>query len=351
MANRISKKSFLFMYGDIASPAIGELEQGSIPQERLAGFYQLKKLGWNVRISDSRWTAKTARMRRKFGRFVHLPSWKTILDWNESDIVVVKDEFSFLFTIICKLLRKKIVYFDSMFTIPKQKWKRIFIRFSLLHADCVIGYSKNQAKLWSSSFLVPESTFVTLPYCLDLEFYRLDGQPKPDDPPYILSVGRDIGRDMGTLIKAAEIAEINLKIVTLPYLLPDGVAENDHLEVHQRLSYSELFELYKGALLVVVPLKKGITYPSGTRAVLESMALGIPTIASRTPVLEEYFTEGYDLKFTIPEDPLDLANKIMKIAENKNLQITLVKHAQDKMNKYYKLENYILALQRVFLAL
>ena len=73
MANRISKKSFLFMHGDIASPAIGELEQGSIPQERLAGFYQLKKLGWNVRISDSRWTAKTARIRRKFGRFVHLP--------------------------------------------------------------------------------------------------------------------------------------------------------------------------------------------------------------------------------------------------------------------------------------
>jgi len=205
--------------------------------------------------------------------------------------------------------------------------------------------------LWANRFSVPEATFTTVSYCLDMDFYRLRNQRIPNDPPYILSVGRDPGRDLGTLIKAAEIADINVKIVTLPYLLPEGTAERDRVEVLERLSYRDLFELYKRAILVVVPLKTGITYPSGIRAVMESMALGIPTIASRTSVLEEYFVEDYDLKFAIPENSSALAKEIKNVVENKDLQIALIKNAQDTMNKSYKLENYILALQRALLSL
>src|SRR5690606_5037417 len=85
---------------------------------------------------------------------------------------------------------------------------------------------------------------------------------------------------------------LRLKLVTLPYLIPDNARNHPNVEVLQRLPYDKLFELYANAASVVVPLKEGISYPSGIRAVLEALALNKAAIVTRTPVLEEYFHEG-----------------------------------------------------------
>src|SRR5690606_6400601 len=67
---------------------------------------------------------------------------------------------------------------------------------------------------------------------------------------------------------------------------------NPQVTVHQRLSYEELFALYRECAVVVVPLKPGITYPSGIRALFEAMVLNRPRVATRNEVLLEYMAEG-----------------------------------------------------------
>jgi len=345
------KKSVVFMYPDIASPTIRELDCGKAPKEQLSGFYQLRERGWSVRISDARWTARTSKIRRKLRRFIHWPSWRTIIDWNESDIVVIKDEFSIIFTLLIKLLGKNVVYLDTMFAIPKRKWRRFFIRFSLKHADQIIALSKYQSKQWAMEFSVPHSTFLTAPYCLDTSFYDLGSEPKPTRPMYVLSVGRDLGRDFNTLIQAVKLAKLHLKIVTLPYLLPDNIATNKFVEVLERLSYSELFKLYRHASLVIVPLKAGIDYASGIRAVMESLALGLPTIATRTPILDEYFVEDFDLVMCMPEDPEALASNIQRMLSNDDFRKRLASNGRSTMKNLYKLSNYTSVLEGALLNL
>src|SRR5690625_6857163 len=63
------ERKYLFLYPDIATPAIKEIESGTFPKERLTGYFQLKQMGLKVAISDSQWRGPTAKLRRKLLRY------------------------------------------------------------------------------------------------------------------------------------------------------------------------------------------------------------------------------------------------------------------------------------------
>jgi glycosyltransferase involved in cell wall biosynthesis len=339
-ASQSGMRSIVFLYPDIASPTIKDIEAGVVPRERLTGFYQVRETGWDVWISDARWTASSAGLRRKLARFIELPNWQTLRDFRQADIIVVKDSFSVLLTTMARLFGKKIVYLDTMFAIPSRWWPRASIRFSLAHADAIVAFSASQARLWSETFGIGLQKFTAAPYCVDTRFYTLEQPWQRSQPPYLLSVGRDLGRDFDTLIDAAEVAGIDVKLVTLPYLLSERARRSRRVEVLERLSYPELFRLYAQASLAVVPLKHGITYPSGIRATLEPMALGIPTIASRTPVLEEYFTDGDDIVLVPPEDPEALAGTLRNLIGDADRLQRLGEHGQRTVRTRFDVGRY-----------
>ena len=88
---------------------------------------------------------------------------------------------------------------------------------------------------------------------MDVDFYKRGaiGTP-PAEPSYILSFGRDLGRDYRILVEAMDGLGRDLKIVTLPYLLEGVDVEKPWIQVQQRVTYTELFSLYAGARAVVV---------------------------------------------------------------------------------------------------
>src|SRR5690625_7107533 len=55
------ERKYLFLYPDIATPAIKEIESGTFPKERLTGYFQLMQMGLKVAISDSQWRGPTDR--------------------------------------------------------------------------------------------------------------------------------------------------------------------------------------------------------------------------------------------------------------------------------------------------
>jgi glycosyltransferase involved in cell wall biosynthesis len=148
-----------------------------------------------------------------------------------------------------------------------------------------------------------------------VDFYRRGAAAiPPSEASYVLAFGRDLGRDYRLLVKAMEGLGCDLKIVTLPYLLEGISVDQPWIKTLQRVSYGELFSLYAGAKAVVVPLKPGVSYPSGLRAMLEGMLLERPVIVTRTPILEEYASDD-EVHFVRPGDRLDLRDAIQRVVE------------------------------------
>jgi glycosyltransferase involved in cell wall biosynthesis len=130
---------------------------------------------------------------------------------------------------------------------------------------------------------------------VDTDFWT----PAEVDREFILAVGNDGRRDYVTFVAAAAGLDVPVKILTARPL-PDPLPS--HIE-HLRGSWhapavtdEELRDLYRRALLVVVPLEDAIQ-PSGQSVALQAMACGRPVVLTRTRGLwtGEDFHDGRDL--------------------------------------------------------
>lgn len=334
------ERKYLFLYPDIATPAIKEIESGTFPKERLTGYFQLKQMGLKVAISDSQWRGPTAKLRRKLLRYGQLPSFHMLKDWTKNEVIVVKDRFSLVYSLLAKLLGKKIVYLDTMFQLPTNKLKRLLLKHAIRHSDLVISLSKTQGDHWAQELQPPSDKLESLYYSMDCSFYPLVEPKAEEKSPLIVSIGRDRGRDFETLTKATTNLGINLELITLPYLLPPSARTSPHIVIKARLPYDELFATYARASIAIIPLKSGIHYPSGIRAVMEAMLVGVPVIASYTPVLAEYFTDGVDLIMVEPENARALEDAINRLLSDPELRLRLRENGRKTVCTKYKVESY-----------
>jgi glycosyltransferase involved in cell wall biosynthesis len=297
-ANPMSKTGaarVLFLFPHPVADEVANVNNGISPTERLYGAHELRLRGWQVTYSDSRFygvVGRVLKFLRQFG--VMGIGLGTVLDMARTDVVIVKDDFSAPTAIAARVLGKKLVFLDSMFALPQRWWKTLGTWVSLRLAHETICYSEVQKKIWQTRFGRTAERIRVLPYTIDTGFYaRHTGEWQAGASRKVLAVGRDVGRDYATLVEALRGTDLQLELITLPYLLRGlNVEANPQIKLHQRLSYEELFRLYRECAVVVIPLKPGITYPSGIRALFETMILKRPFVATRNEVLQEYMTEG-----------------------------------------------------------
>lgn len=309
----------LFLFSHPIADEVEKVAGGISPTERLYGAHELRARGWNVAFSDSRFFGPFGRILKFLRQFgVMGISAGTIADMARSDVVIVKDDFSASAAIAARMLGKKLVFLDSMFALPQRWWKTLGVWISMRLAHETICYSESQRKVWQQRFGSTANRIRMLPYTIDVGFYRHHvGEWQPGRSRKVFAVGRDVGRDYATLIEALRGTDLKLDLVTLPYLLRGlNVESNDQITVHQRLSYEELFRLYRECAVVIIPLKAGGTeYPSGIRAMLESMVLRRPFVVTRSEVLQEYMTEGVHGDMVPPGDPVALRQAILASLE------------------------------------
>lgn len=339
-----------FLFPHEAVPLVSDVMRKRSPRERLYGALELEGLGWRVDYADERWTGRLARSRRSLRGFVELPSTGICRRFGKTDIAIVKDEFAVANLIEARIAGCKIVYLDAMFDPPKRFWRRWSARLNLRYADRVIALSRAQASQWESEYGLPGGKIAVLPFCMDTEFYPTLRRER-SNPPFMLAVGRDLGRDYATLVRAAELADINVKLVTLPYLLPPDAASHPRVEVLGRVSYDVLFDLYSRAAASIVPLKPGITYPSGIRAVMEGVLLGVPTVCTWTPTLEEYFQQDDHVRYVSPRDAQQLANEMSRVVQRPEETENRAAAANEFARSKYRIERFGEELHSMLLAL
>ncbi len=340
MEKMYKNSRILFLFPKPVKKELSLIENNEAPSERLYGMYELIKKGYDVEYTDVYYEGAFAKfysfMKRCKIKWLPLAVFLKII---RADVVLIKDDFYTLAALAARLAGKKVIYKDSIFIPPKNMFRRMQAIINMALAHKIIAFSVSQIELWRTDFPKYSGKFEYIFYPLDKPFYVRSSYVKEQKSTFI-SVGRDLGRDNHTLHAAIKSLNQSLDLVTLPYLLSRSIKEDPKVAIHQYISYSELFSIYGKSFCSIVPLKKGISYPSGIRAIMEAMALSVPVIAARTPVLEEYFEDHKELIYYDPENSADLADKISLLKSGAYNLKDISKRASEAMEKY-SMEPYV----------
>ncbi len=335
----LEKSKIVYLLPGIGTETYRAVQAGEAPRERLFGAVQLIERGWSVTLCDAQWEGWATPIRRKLARWLELPAYKTCLALWQADIAVIQGRLAPLLLLVSKLFGTRVVYVDVMFDIPKHRLRQWINKQCLKASDTIICYSATQSNIWAKTYDIPINKIISAHFPMDSNFYRKPSVEKVA-PPFVIAVGRDIGRDFSTLLRAAKLAGIDTKLVTLPYLLPKLWNEDGGVEAFQRVSYPKLFDLYAQSKLAAVPLKAEISYPSGIRASLEAMLLRIPVVATYTSVLAEEFVDEEHLLYVESDNPILLAKAMKRILNDPYLAERLVETAWQKVHSDFSLDQF-----------
>jgi glycosyltransferase involved in cell wall biosynthesis len=190
--------------------------------------------------------------------------------------------------------------------------KKSIILKSLKLADGIICLSSQQKNILIKNGLQSNKIEV-VKFGIDKYFFKASSQ----DDGYILSVGKDNGRDYETLFKAFSDSKYRVVVVCLERNLV-GLTVPDNFDIRYNLSYSEVLELYTKAKMVVVPAKNELNFfdgsdCSGQMSILDAMACAKPVLATYRAWMDDYFINNHNIFILPPEDPVALIKRVDEI--------------------------------------
>ncbi|MDD4290023.1 MAG: glycosyltransferase family 4 protein [Patescibacteria group bacterium] len=223
---------------------------------------------------------------------------------------------------------------SPLFFIKKNKWiifninlnnvlhksstlKRLIFLFFLKRVFKIICLSSYQKKVLLD-YGISERKLVVIPFGVDKHFYSYS----EGDGGYILSVGRDNGRDYKTLVEAVKDLSIQTIIVCSKKNIEnlDGKIPSN-IKILFDIDYLSLRDLYKNARLVVIPAKSDNHLDgsdcSGQTAMLEAMACGKTVLATYRRSLDDYLVNNINSIVIDPENPEIMRKKIKEIFNDK----------------------------------
>jgi glycosyltransferase involved in cell wall biosynthesis len=190
------------------------------------------------------------------------------------------------------------------------------LRAAVAGADLVVYWSRNQAKIYEERLRVPRERLFFVPFGIETEFYR----PAPDCPRegYVLSAGRDDGRDWSTLLAAAAEVDCPVKVVCPPRSVA-GLPVAPNVDLLGEVDAVEYRQLLWRATAVALASRTECAYPTGQTLLLNAMAVGTPTITTATHPLADYTRAGENTWLVEPSDPRALADGIVRVMTDRRL--------------------------------
>ena len=187
-----------------------------------------------------------------------------------------------------------------------------------------------------------------IPFGIDADFY---GAAETQEGAFILSVGRDAGRDYATLLEAARRTAHPFVIVASHKVLPPEVELPLNVSVRYNLPARVVRDLYARARLVVVA-SKAEDMPegsdcSGQTVVLDALAAGKPVVATERSWIADYFEPGEDLSVVPACDPVSLAAAIELLWQDTGLAGRMAASGAAKVRSRYTTEAFARALREL----
>jgi len=145
--------------------------------------------------------------------------------------------------------------------------------------------------------------------------------------PYILMVGNPglAFKGINDIIKAFEVIKKsmpNIKLYLISPQKPDAEVELNVEKVFVNPSQQEIAHLYRNALMYIC----GSYYESFCLPALEAMACGCPVVTTNNEGVLEYAQDNYNALIVKKGEPMDIADKALKLIKNKELRERLRKN-------------------------
>ncbi len=306
-----------YVYANPRRALARDVVAGLAPDTGLLGQNHLAPLGVEATVHDPALT-------RERPGVVHRLTWhlrELVLPFELYGVDVVCTPLANLLplTLRARGLPTVVVNYGlNLIVLRSSRARRRLLGSSLRAAAKVVCLGEAQREELLELTGLPEHHVVTALFGVDERFFR---PSRPGDG-YVLSVGRDLARDYGSLAEAVDGLDARLVIVAEARNLV-GVALPEGLEVRRGLSYPELRDLYADAACVVIPLRRdGYPYgseASGLTAFLEAAASGKAVIASERTILRDYLEPGRSGLTVPPEDPQALRFALERVLGDREL--------------------------------
>ncbi|HMS40965.1 MAG TPA: glycosyltransferase family 4 protein [Pyrinomonadaceae bacterium] len=254
-----------------------------------------------------------------------------------------------VFIFLAKLLRKRVIgHFhagDVENYYPFQsKIGQKLIRSGLNLCDGLIAVSNESARQLRE--ITPNAKISIIPNAIDVTDFDFKTEKKSENFVRLLFVGA-IGKLKGErdLIKALTILRdknLNLKVSFLGYGAEslksycDELKITDFIEFLGAVSLKERLGFFEKADIFVLP-----TYAEAMpMSVIEAMAAGLPVISTNVGGIPELVEDGENGFLFECGDVSVLAEKILLLAEDKNLRQKFGKKAREKARKEFDFNQY-----------
>jgi len=322
------------------------------PDTPFYGMNHLKKFGIDAEYKDIRDILKSNRVIKRLP-FVwkHILLTKFIRDY---DIVVGSSllyniVFKKIFRLKTKFVLLNISLNNTLYRNKKNIFKYKFIKYLIKQLNTIICLSHFQMDDLINNHHIPKNKLYFIPLGVDNKFWsRVDFLENK----YILSVGRDNGRDYKTLFEAAKklpheefrvvCAERNIKNLRIP----------DNVKVLLNLKIKSLKKIYESAkiLLIITHSDKysGGSDCSGQTVLLDAMSSRLPVIVSDKKYLDDYAKNGQEVLKVNFYDAADLVDKIEFLLNNRDKRLFLANNAREKVERCFTTEVMARNLARIF---
>lgn len=348
-SDRLHTPTVLFLYmGPRRKDLLSKVQNGEEPDSQFRGYMQMmdrKDLYTDfLDLFDTdlvpRWLLKFLPF--QFVPLYHLPRVLTY------DYVIASDAF----------LLASVVALCNKFRAHKTKW--IFVAINIL--VMVRRHKENKFRnaflqhswrsMWHIAYLardqrevlrsvgVPDSKLTYMPLGIDLDFFK-DAKGTGQGT-YVLSVGRDQGRDFETFFAAAAMLPYPFIVATSPNNIPKGVVIPSNVDIKYDININDIKALYREARIVCLMLKGEETVEgsdcTGQTVLLESFGASQSVIVSDRAWLRSYFTAGEDYLPVPIGNPEEVAKCIQALWEDDATRAKLSRNGNLTANKLYRTE-------------
>ncbi|WP_270937764.1 glycosyltransferase family 4 protein [Falsiroseomonas oryzae] len=222
------------------------------------------------------------------------PAPDTVVVWSDIEVIV--------FALVKALLLRRcaIVYCTFIFT-PRDSallnlGRRLYFGFVLALCRQVICHSRLEIETYAAIFPRAAGKFVFVPWGGLIWGWDQPTFGAPalaaDRPLRVLAAGRS-GRDYPTLVAALAGLDVDLTIICDHRESLNGVTEGPRIRILRDCYDDAYMAELRRSDVVAVPLTVG-DVSAGQMVIIQAKGLARPVVATRTPTVEDYVTDGED---------------------------------------------------------